>query len=205
MCCKPEDKARNAAISGAFFGILTIICAAIAAATPQFTLATFLTPSTTTGLIDFGLTFVRVTDVLNNGALSSVSTYPGFIAANCGGLCPSDFQTATGVQTVRLRAALQSAAGAGSAAVIAYIAAIVSLLLQVIGAIFFACGAGGRSCSAPFPALFASQTAGVIVACTAFLSLVIAASIGLGVFSGVAAAGLAYLPFSNVIWLTAVW
>ena len=205
MCCKPEDKARNAAISGAFFGILTIIFAIIAASAPQFTLATFLTAATPTGLIDFGLTFVRVTDVLNNGALNSLSTYAAFIAADCGGLCVPGFQTAMGVQAVRLRTALQGAAGAGGAAEFFYAAAIIALLLQIIGAISFACGAGGRVCSAPLPALLATQAAGVTIACVAFLCLVIAASIGLGVFSGVAAAGLAYLPFSNAIWFTAAW
>ena len=207
--CNPLEKDRNAAISSATFSILAILCAIIAAATVQFTLDT-RTFGAIAGRIDFSLTTIQVTDFLQNGLFNSLSTYSAFIQSNCGGLCPAGFSTAVDPASVRMRYALQSAAGSGGGADFFYAMAIIALLIQTVSAISFACVAGKQPCCCcangnPLPAHYFTQLVGIIIACVGFLSVVIAASISIGVYSGLAAAGLAYLPSSNAVWTSALW
>ena len=195
------------AISSAVFSILTIICAIVAASTSQFTLETLNFSGGATGRVEFGLAFVRVTDVQGNGALSSLHSYPSFISSNCGSLCAQNFGSASDLASTRLRSSLVSAAGAGGFAEFAWAASVITLAFQTISSISFACVAGGKAAQCPLPACCVSVAGGIVVACAAFFSVIIAAAIGWGEFSGVAAASLSYLGagLANIDWATALW
>ena len=183
--------------SSATFSLLAILCAIISAATAQYRLETRII-GTTAGFVDFGLVNVRVTDVANNGALSSLNTYENFIQSNLGGLWTPDsdrFATTTDPLSVQLRIALQSAAAAGPAAEFFYVAAIAALIIQTISSITQACVAKQQGCARgnPLPAALHTRGAGVIIAWVGLICTVIATAISLSIYSATAAAGLAWL------------